>query len=238
MAARPQLRALAERVGILPSYQPTAGAPRRLTRDTTRERLLAAMGIDASSEAAAKHVLAALEEREAGRLLAPVRVEALGTRRAARLPVRWPAEAGARVDWRLELCEESGRRSTLEGRASLAGARPPASLPLPPPAEPGYHRLRLVVDGGGECREAEQRFIACPPRCYEVHEALGGGRRGKAFGLLANLYAVRSRRNWGVGDLGDLRPLARLAAEVGAAFVGGGSELQMVWTSCSVRARS
>ena len=217
VAARPQLRALAERVGILPSYQPMAGAPRRLTRDATRELLLAAMGVDASSEAAAKRVLAAFEEREAGRLLAPVRVEALGTRRAARLPVRWPAAAGARVDWRLELCEESGRRSTLEGRASLAGARPPASLPLPPPAEPGYHRLRLVVDGGGECHEAEQRFIACAPRCYEVHEALG---RGKAFGLLANLYGVRSRRNWGVGDLGDLRPLVRLAAEVGAAFVG------------------
>ncbi len=217
MAARPQLRALAERVGILPFYQPMAGAPRRLTRDATRELLLAAMGVDASSEAAARRVLSAFEERETGRLLAPVRVEALGTRRAARLPVRWPAAAAARVDWRLELCEESGRRSTLEGRASLAGARPPASLPLPQPEEPGYHRLRLVLDGGGDCREAEQRFIACAPRCYEVHEALGGG---KAFGLLANLYGVRSRRNWGVGDLGDLRPLAKLAAEVGAAFIG------------------
>jgi 4-alpha-glucanotransferase len=217
VAARPQLRALAERAGILSSYQPMAGAPHRFTRDATRELLLAAMGVDASSEAAAKRALAALEAREAGRLLAPVRVEALGTRRVARLPVRWPAATAARVDWRLELCEASGRRSTLEGCASLAGARPPASLPLPPPAEPGYHRLRLVIDAGGECREAEQRFIACAPRCYEVHEALG---RGKAFGLLANLYGLRSRRNWGVGDLGDLRPLARLAAEVGAAFIG------------------
>jgi 4-alpha-glucanotransferase len=217
VAARPQLRALAEHLGILPYYQPMAGAPRRLTRDSARELLLAAMGIDASSEAAAKRALAAFEEREAGRLLAPVRVEVLGTRGAERLPVRWPATAAARVDWRVELCEESGRRSTLEGRTSLGGARPSASLPLPPAAEPGYHRLRLVAEGGGERHEAEQRFIACPPRCYEVREALG---RGKAFGLLANLYGVRSRRSWGVGDLGDLRALARLAAEVGAAFVG------------------
>ena len=42
--------------------------------------------------------------------------------------------------------------------------------------------LRLVLDGGGDCREAEQSFIACTPRCYDVHEVLG---RGKAFGLLA-----------------------------------------------------
>ena len=181
MPARPQLRALAERVGILPSYRPMAGAPSRLTRDATRELLLAAMGVDASSEAAARRELAALEQGDAGRLLAPVRVEVLGTRRAARLPVRWPAAAAARVGWSLELCEESGRCSTLEGRASLSGGRPPASLPLPQPAEPGYHRLRLVLDGGGACCEAEQRFIACAPRCYEVHEALGRGRRGKGL---------------------------------------------------------
>ena len=112
MPARPQLRALAETVGILSSYQPMAGGPRRLTRDATRELLLAAMGVDASSEAAARRVLAAFEQREAGRLLAPVRVEALGTPHAARLPVRWPAATGGRVDWHVELCEESGRRST------------------------------------------------------------------------------------------------------------------------------
>jgi len=217
VAERPQLRALAERLGILPAYQPMAEAPLRLTPDSTRERLVAAMGVDGSSEEAAGRALAEFEKREAGRLLDPVRVEVLGTRGAARLPVRWPAGAAGRVDWHVELCEESGRRSTLEGLVRLGGARSPASLPLPPAAEPGYHRLRLVVDGAGDCLEAEQRFVAGVPRCYEVHEALG---RGKAFGLLANLYGVRSRRDWGVGDLGDLRRLARLAAETGAAFVG------------------
>jgi 4-alpha-glucanotransferase len=40
------------------------------------------------------------------------------------------------------------------------------------------------------------------------------------FGLLANLYAVESARNWGAGDLGDLATLVDFAGDIGAAFVG------------------
>src|SRR5262249_23741827 len=40
------------------------------------------------------------------------------------------------------------------------------------------------------------------------------------FGLLANLYAIESTRNWGAGDLSDLGTLVDFAAVIGAAFVG------------------
>jgi 4-alpha-glucanotransferase len=56
-----------------------------------------------------------------------------------------------------------------------------------------------------------------PQRCYEP-PALTQGER--AWGLTVQLYSLRSRDNWGMGDFADLEQLLRHAAANGAAFVG------------------
>lgn len=66
---------------------------------------------------------------------------------------------------------------------------------LPPDLPIGYHALR-ARDG------SERPLIVHPGRCHEA----GGPRR---FGLAVQLYAARSRASWGIGDLADLRRLAR-----------------------------
>jgi len=49
-------------------------------------------------------------------------------------------------------------------------------------------------------------------------EALANGAR--AWGFSLNLYSLRSERNWGIGDLSDLRGFVRIAASLGASYVG------------------
>lgn len=68
----------------------------------------------------------------------------------------------------------------------------------------GYHTLTI----GNE----NQTLIVVPPKCMAPIR--------RAMGLIANLYAVRSDRNWGVGDITDLATIAEWSGEKGAAFVG------------------
>jgi 4-alpha-glucanotransferase len=55
-----------------------------------------------------------------------------------------------------------------------------------------------------------------PAHAY-LPEAL---ERGRAWGFGLNLYALRSHRNWGIGDFTDLREFVRFSARRGADIVG------------------
>jgi len=54
-------------------------------------------------------------------------------------------------------------------------------------------------------------------RCYEPELLAQGGR---IWGFAVQLYGLRSKRNWGIGDFGDLKTLVELAADRGAGVIG------------------
>ena len=218
MSDRPHLRELADRKGILPSYRAGPGAEERQTSDATRVRLLASMGLDAATEAAAAEALRAIDVREQSRLVEPV-VVVTGGRAAGKLALRLPGRDAAPVEWSLELRTEDGRNERAEGRIDSGGRRAGLRLPIPGASSlrPGYHSLRVAVERGGQRQEAQQTLIVAPRRCTTVGDKVG---EKPAFGLWANLYSVRSARGWGAGDLGTLRNLLQFASQEGAAFVG------------------
>ncbi|WP_375501132.1 4-alpha-glucanotransferase [uncultured Jatrophihabitans sp.] len=87
-------------------------------------------------------------------------------------------------------------RVELEGGGSRAvGDELPRDLPL------GYHTL--VLDDGGSTP------IIVTPERLELPTAL---QEQPGWGLAVQLYSVRSRDSWGVGDLADLRTLATWSA--------------------------
>jgi 4-alpha-glucanotransferase len=89
-----------------------------------------------------------------------------------------------------------GSELVLEDGTELGRmARIPADLPF------GYHRLKAS--------RGVQLLILAPSRCV-----LPAGYREWAWAV--QLYAARSRRSWGIGDLGDLRGIGQWSRRLGA----------------------
>ncbi|HSH90849.1 MAG TPA: malto-oligosyltrehalose synthase, partial [Ramlibacter sp.] len=86
------------------------------------------------------------------------------------------------------------------------------AIDLPADLAMGYWRLELEGDPAHWCR-----VIVAPARCW-VAPALAAGERW--WGCTIQLYALRSARNWGIGDFGDLRRLVHAASSQGASFIG------------------
>lgn len=207
------LHALADAVGIVPEYFDQRG-DRILTSDATRRAFLAALGHDARDEDAAAMSLALLRAQERSRVLTPVRV--VSGYVPASVEACAPDHAGHTVACALRVRDESGREHVDARRVRVADDGTFA-IPLPFAPTLGYYDVVLDLQSSEGDTRGTQTLIVTPPRCPSPGELLRGQR---VFGLTANLYAVRSARNWGVGDLTDLATLLSIAADAGAAFVG------------------
>ncbi|MGV1872524.1 4-alpha-glucanotransferase [Agrobacterium rosae] len=80
--------------------------------------------------------------------------------------------------------------------------------------------LRVDVAGASSLAEPhpdqKQRSNKAIPKSYLPNFL----ERGRVWGISLQLYDLRSRRNWGIGDFEDLIEMVRLAKSLGADFVG------------------
>jgi 4-alpha-glucanotransferase len=212
LTARPALQDLAAYCGILPSFIDWRGNA-RVTTDETREALLAAMRIDASTEEAAR--LALEELRSCDRATMPIGILRAGTNLLeARLDV---PHGGGEHDCEIVLRDPRGEGLRTRARISLAADTARVVLPRDVLVPPGYYDAEVRVDTASPQRDFAWFVLAPPARCASVVERCG---RDRAFGVMLNLYSVRSEENWGIGDLSDVSRVSRRLAERGARFVG------------------
>ncbi|MCL2453731.1 MAG: 4-alpha-glucanotransferase [Micrococcales bacterium] len=176
--------------------------------------VLAALGVDASTPG---HVDAALAHRADApwrRTLPPVVVLTVG--QGSQLPVHvdhgdpvicWvdlDAEAGGgRVD--LVQADVLVEPRQVDGRTvGQAAFDIPDDLPL------GWHEIHAQ----GPSAQARTTLVVVPAR-LELPESLVDSR---VWGFMAQLYSIRSRLSWGVGDFADLAELVDLSGRCGAGF--------------------
>ena len=214
MQAPDALDRLCAHAGIAAGYHDVFGREHR-PDDATRRTLLRALGIAAGDPDTEQASLAGAIDREWRRRLPPVLVHRQGDA-PPRLRLTVP-ERAAKGDLGLRLTEEDGRGSEtavvldaleVEETRELDGERWLAlALPIEPPARLGYHRLALADAEAA----AETALIVAPRQCWPADTG-----PARAWGLVTQLHALRSDRNWGIGDFTDLTRLAELAAAAGA----------------------
>jgi 4-alpha-glucanotransferase len=173
----------------------------------------------ARAERSLRNAVVLRQAELAGRLVEPVVVAWEGVLPSSAGPgrTRDSVRAGEGRPMRLTLlfeeggeeCWEAGRRGFRAacGEHGDGGAR---RGPLPF----GYHRLRVETGAA----EAEATVISAPRRCW-APPLPQEGAAGRAWGAFAPLYALRSERDWGAGDLADLERLCDLVGAAGGAAV-------------------
>ncbi|ALA67762.1 4-alpha-glucanotransferase [Corynebacterium lactis RW2-5] len=206
---------LARDVGVGVSYHSTEGELVHVSRETIL-KVLAALGIDLGenpSDADIERARRAWADKQWSRLLPPVVVARRGEFK--RVLVHVPHGSSVNVSVELStgavwpcaqahhLVEPRQVGDQLMGEAAFAI---PEDLPL------GWHRLKAV---NGE-RVAECDLAITPNRLSTADKYV----EKPAHGVMAQLYSVRSRRSWGIGDFATLGDLAQVSAQhAGSDFV-------------------
>lgn len=195
--ARPLIQ-LAKLNGISTSYIDQLGTYVEI-RDEVLVSVLAALGVDASSDEAIAASYELTKQRIADTLVEPTIVKFIG--KEATTPIRAKGH-----DVTLRLLLEDGTR--YEGNLCMYLAPQTdgsLTLTLPDDIPAGYHTLR--VNAGP--LHGESRLICAPAR-VPLPPAVAEKQR---WGWMAQMYSIRSAESWGVGDYGDLKLLLTDAAE-------------------------
>ena len=213
--------------GIDPEYYDIFGRRHVVTLET-KCAILAAMGVRTGNPAELAGELAAFHEAIWRQPCEPVLVQRVGSDGtwSFRMPGQEDVDNAVRIEWSLR--DEAGRYLFTEQAGP--GLQPTDSillhdqhywrfhLPLPAGLAAGYYDLAAVGRSSSHQVHGSLRLIIVPTHCYQPAQMATGGR---FWGVSLQLYALRSARNWGVGDFTDLFQWAEwVSTELGAGIIG------------------
>jgi len=192
---------LARRLGVGDGYHDYSGRWVAFSQEA-KALILNAMGCSTADESAIEAECRRLDTAQQ-RDLAPKIVAAHG--HPVRVELHICAPCSGSLHW--VFVGENGERR--DGVVALSSR----TFDLPLQVPPGYHHLQITVAG----RTTDSALIVAPDLCYEPPAIVAGQR---LWGIAIQLYAIRSRGNWGIGDFADLGHLIGWLAPAGASFIG------------------
>jgi (1->4)-alpha-D-glucan 1-alpha-D-glucosylmutase len=230
---------LAESYGVQLEFKDGWGNVQPVQKDTIRRLISAMIGQPLDTDA---QVQAALEAHEKKVWLSPLPPVEVVSKTAPVVTIRVPVAAeNDRLRWTIDGRSGEFRPADLKvvGEATVDKKRiRQYALPLGIALESGNHDLAITKCKRSaqraqpaepeartcseripeaEAKIASTRVIATPDTCY-VPECLCGDKR--RWGVSIQLYALRSERNWGMGDFTDLKNLTDIVGRRGAALIG------------------
>lgn len=208
------LQKLARLYNLQAAYHDGLGQLRKAPREAVLS-ILKALGAPVESSADVPSAVRARRQALWQHAIEPVSVAWQG--RPLKIKLRLPArmaqapvageivlEHGERIECRFDETETVGPREIEGARYVARNLVRHAPLPL------GYHRLEVRV---GDLDLGAELFIAP----YQAYRASRDG--SPSWGIFCPLYALHSRRSWGVGDVSDLSELASFLGEINGAAV-------------------
>jgi 4-alpha-glucanotransferase len=207
---------LAERCGVELEFLDVHGERQHASAGTQR-KILAAMGVAAADEVQVRASLDALEDAEWSRVV-PVVCVVHRNKGPAAIEIVLPADTPS-IEWRIDLETGEALRGSAHVDALTLLARcthghtqlDRRRLMIEADVPDGYHTLSLAG------HDASTALIVSPGVCWLPPQI---AEQGRSWGLAVQLYALRSRENWGIGDFGDLAQLSALLAVAGGDVVG------------------
>lgn len=200
--ARPLIQ-LAHACGLSTAYFDQLGKYTEIS-DEALVGVLAALGVDASSDEAIAASLETEEQAKAATLMSPTIVATVGEQTV--LPLNCKPEDVTTMTVTLESGE------AFDGDLTLALAESGCTLTLDNSLPMGYHTLDVEANGS-----STTATIINAPATIAVPKAVAQQQR---WGWMTQMYSVRSADSWGVGDYGDLKVLITdAAAKSGADFM-------------------
>ncbi len=236
---------LAELCGIIPDYWDIFGN-RHITPFETKKKILRAMRINIESEEEVLREINRVRAYPWDSIIEPVQIFSINNQ-PIHIPIYIQVDEGKEkgliISWdysEQNLNEESiSSKKVIKSRQSFEispdyinncekkwfdGKRfVKIFLPINNRLDIGYYRLSV------ECKHPEKIFpanknkisktskiIITPDRCYMPPEL----ENKKTWGLSINLYALRSEKNWGIGDFGDLAEITSFISELKGDCVG------------------
>ena len=211
------LRLLADKLGILTEYYDAGQNHKRYETSEDTVRFFAKqLGYKADTDADVEHSLVKFDNRRWQETLEPVYVVTKGH---AEFDVVLPLSQKDGIISITAVSRQDGKKHTISSHITSSEEREinhkkyiRQVCSIDTDLDVGYYDLTVEV----EDKNYKSVLAIAPEKCY-ANPAVDNGR---IWGYALQLYAMKSKRNWGVGDFTDLKNFVDVCAQSGGNVIG------------------